>query len=95
MAFLLIIGIILVLALSTMWSGFILSILWGWFIVPIFGLPTLSVTAAIGVALTFGYFIRGLATAHVDKEKTGELIISAFTTSLIFLFIGWIVKSFM
>lgn len=95
MALLLIVGFILILIMSVMWSGYILSILWSWFMVPIFGLPELSVPAAIGVAIVFGYFTRGIKMSAESRKDWAETISTAFLTPLVFLFMGWIVKSFL
>ena len=95
MALLLFVGVFLTLILSVTWSGYILSILWSWFMVPIFGLPVLSVPAAIGVTIVFGYFIRGVSMATAKKDEFTETIVTAFLTPLVFLFMGWIVKSFL
>ena len=84
-----------VLVLSVMWSGYILSILWSWFMVPIFGLPELSVAAAIGVTIVFGYFIRSLSTSVAESKNYAQVASQAFFTPLVFLFMGWIVKSFL
>lgn len=39
----------------TILSGYVLSVLWGWFIVPTFGLPLLTIPVAIGVMLVVAY----------------------------------------
>lgn len=36
--------------ITTTWSGYVLTVLWGWFISPHFGLKELSIPLAIGVA---------------------------------------------
>lgn len=38
---------------SMVWSGWVLSVLWGWFVVPL-GLPPLALWAACGVRLVTG-----------------------------------------
>lgn len=54
-------------------NGWVLSILWGWFAVPTFGLPTLSIPAAVGTALTVG-FITQSVTAKRDEDETKNLV---------------------
>lgn len=48
-------GVLAVLAQSILWGGFwvglTLSVLWGWFAAPLFGLPELTVWQAYGLAL--------------------------------------------
>ncbi len=54
--------------------GITLSILWGWFAVPIFGLPPLSVTQAIAVSLVVGFLFHQNQpeTKAVDLEKATD-----------------------
>lgn len=60
---------VLVIGLSAVWSGFVLSILWSWFIAGTFGLPQLTINAAIGLYLVAGYLGQNLP----DKtERTPE-----------------------
>lgn len=42
---------ILLLPLSSIWYGFVLSIMWGWFVVPAFHVAGLSIVLAIGVSM--------------------------------------------
>lgn len=67
---------LLLLAGSSLWSGYVLSTLWGWFLVPIFDLPALSVPAAVGVALIVGYLTHQ-HKIESEKEKTTNEKISA------------------
>lgn len=50
----------------TIWEGFVISKLWLWFIVPVFALPVLSISTAIGIALVFSIL------THQHPRKTGE-----------------------
>ena len=38
---------------SVLFSGYALSILWGWFFGPVLGLPEIIIAGAIGIALLF------------------------------------------
>jgi high-affinity Fe2+/Pb2+ permease len=85
------IGIPLLLAASSIWRGFALSILWGWFIVPVFGLPALSIPFAIGLSLVVGFL-----TDHVD-DKDGDWSAAVYKAAIgpaVALLIGWIVTKF-
>lgn len=42
-------GVLAVIA-SMLLNGYAFSVLWGWFIVPVFGVPALSVMQAVGIA---------------------------------------------
>lgn len=83
-----------IVAIATIWGGYVLSIIWGWFMVPTFGLPLLSVTAAMGVALVIGYL------THAYKEPDSEThpwkrMFYVFMRPLVVLVFGWIVKQWM
>ena len=90
----------LLLFLSSIFNGYVLSVLWGWFVVPTFGVPKLSVTAAIGIALVVSYITdRKDSNEKEDKRPFGEILreglTEAIAKSLFVLFFGWIVHLFM
>jgi len=89
------------IVLSLFWAAFCgsfaLSTLWGWFVVPLFGLPALSMAYAYGVALVFRA-AAGMRQAQKSKRKIGQMIAESFLLPPIFagllLLAGWIAKSF-
>ena len=100
MKYLLLIPTIIALAIvSIILNGWVLSILWSWFIAPLFGLPLLSITTAIGMAIV----IRLLTYQYSDdmfknksmSELIGAVIGHSIFGPLLVLFIGWIVHCFM
>ena len=80
------------------WSGYTLSVLWGWFVTPAFGLPALTVAQAYGVAL----MVRACKGPNIPKDKPKE----SFGATLakvailppvwcgILLLVGWAAKQF-
>ncbi len=95
-----IIGISLLIALSSIFNGYTLSILWEWFIVPVFGLPQLSVAPAIGIALVIGYLTHQSNPDVEEKEReTSEKVARVIATSIVrplfVLLFGWVVHLFM
>ena len=99
MIFLALLGFPVLMALSSIFNGYALKVLWGWFIVPIFHLPFLNIPSAIGISLVVGYLTKQ-ADSYVDKDKSagvriGESFLRAFLQPAIALFIGWIVQKFM
>ena len=78
---------------AAMWHGFVGKTLWGWFVVPTFGLPTLALPVAIGLGLTLSFWVVNVNVQPRFKEIT-ELIALSATRPAIALFIGWIVKGF-
>lgn len=86
-------AIVLGLVWSAAWSGYTLSVLWGWFMVPAFGLPALSVAQAYGVALVVRV-AHGLKDAE-SKDRDGFgvalvklLVLPPFVAGLFLLFGG-------
>jgi hypothetical protein len=82
------------LVISTMFRGFILSVLWGWFMVPIFNLPVLAIAPAIGLSVIVTFL-----TASLPDEKSERSFSFAIGYSLVFsalsLLIGYVVTLFM
>lgn len=87
-------GIVLMLTLGVIWRGFVLSILWGWFMVGPLGVPALSIPAAIGITLIVAYLVTSKIQESADRG-----VVSMFTKgALIPLFalgLGWIVARFL
>lgn len=91
----LLVGVIVVTALM---SGWALSVLWGWFIVPVFELPQLTLIQAIGVGMVVSFLTRS-SWKKEEKKETSEAIIEAVVTAiglpLISVGFGWVVMWFM
>ena len=79
---------------AAIWGGYVLSILWGWFFVPVFGLPTLSVPQAIGISLIVGFLTYHYQYEEDDEEVLLKRIVGIFLVPLECLIIGWIVHLF-
>ena len=90
-----VLGAITAIALFAIYNAWVLSILWGWFIVPL-GVKSLSIAHAYGVTLVTGLF---LSTRGIKENKNQDDWISSLITWLILplaaLFLGWIAVGFM
>jgi hypothetical protein len=84
----------------TIYRGWALTVLWGWFIAPLFGLPPLTIPFGIGLSLVVGFL-----TAHYkgeelrdDEKEWWESALGALLHGLILptftLAVGWIVQMF-
>lgn len=61
---------IVIMVYGSILNGWALSKLWAWFMVTTFGLPSLSIPAAIGVAMVASYLTREIdETKKQDDEK--------------------------
>ncbi len=79
-------------------SAYVLTQLWEWFIVPAFGLPSMSFVAAFGIML-----ISGLLSVRIQKEESENaepsvyLLLQFFIpvlNPLLILVLGWLVHLF-
>ena len=80
------------LIVMTLVNGLVLRILWGWFAVPVFSLPPLSIPAAIGVHLMVAYLAEDSAT----KKEEGSTFLLAWTMKpVLALLVGYVVHLFL
>ena len=89
-------AMVVVMVAGVMWSGFVLSILWGWFFVPSLGVPALSVPSAIGIALVVSYMTHQYQKKNKTEidgwEAVAESMAHMALKPVFALAIGWIVK---
>lgn len=94
-------GIAVILAISTILSGWVLTILWAWFVVPL-GIAQIGIAHGIGICATGRLMIGSRAGSQSDADKTKDPI-ERLTQSigvllgypLILLLIGWLAQMFM
>ena len=89
------------LVLSLIWSGFVVTKLWKWFVVPTFDVKELSIPIAIGISLFLFFTTKAdlseLPTKHDDKttkEKLMQATINVIFKPTFILLFGWIVSLF-
>jgi hypothetical protein len=73
--------------------AFVLKTMWGWFMVPLFGLPSLGMVAAYGLALTvFAFLPRDLSidSEYRPKDAAEKLIRNTVVSPFVILGLGWI-----
>lgn len=91
-------AIIVAITLSAILNGYALSILWGWFIVPLFNLPTLNISYAIGLALTVSYLTKDFSAdsnpSETFNQKLARGCVVAVLKPTLALLGGWIVTLF-
>ena len=89
-------GAALALVPLALWYGFVLSILWSWFVVPL-GLHAITVPHAIGLTLIVSLMrpYRKPDDSKAGSNKFVEDFAAACLPSLLALGIGYVVKGFM
>lgn len=91
-------GMALFVVCSALLNGFALSVIWGWFMPGIFGLPELRLVEAIGVALIVSYLTHQYSdatTKHDGAEAMGYMIAHAVLKPLFAIGVAWCIKSFL
>ncbi len=69
--------------------GAVTSALWGWFVVPTFGAPPLSIPAAIGLRV-----LASLVRPPLERFDFDAFITRALLGPPMFLCVGWVVQLF-
>ena len=94
-----IVGVGFLMVFSSIFNGYALSVLWGWFVVPTFGAPALGVVPAIGVAMVVSYLTYQTHDCKKEETTFGETIAKGTMMVVLkpsfALFFGWIVHLFM
>ena len=84
---------------SLMLQGYVLSVMWGWFLVEPFGVPVLKVVPAIGLALLVSLLTARFREPKKDKQeemaRNFKIMLFGFIYPLIVFGTGWLVKLFM
>ena len=96
-AVLLFIWLLLVLIAGPIWGGYVLSVMWAWFVVPTFHAPQVSVAVAVGISLIVGMLTKQVTESQEKKDATAS-VVSSFTWSffypLLILGVGYVAHMF-
>jgi len=90
--------LLVLVPLGIIWSGFVLTNLWAWFIVPSFGVPALSIPAAVGLTIIASYLTHKSGIIEDGKGMTEKIITSTTHMALkpaLSLALGWVVAQWM
>jgi FtsH-binding integral membrane protein len=91
---------VIIIVLSTLMSGYVLSNLYGWIITPIYGLKPITIPQAIGISLISHFLLLGVTlNMKSDQDKNTSfmtmLVAKLFTVIVIYgitLLTGYIVS---
>jgi hypothetical protein len=89
-----VLGIVLFIILYTVLAvinGFVFSMLWGWFVAPVFGLKLLSIPESVGLMIII---TMPFAAVAKEADKTKLLLIS-FLNPVLILLTGYVVSLFL
>ncbi len=82
-----------------LWNSWVMTVLWGWFAVPQFGVRPLSMPVAYGILLLAGMMHPTPNTTKEQRERGSTervieiLVLGAFTSTLSLL-LGWLAHQF-
>lgn len=76
--------------------GFVLKTLWNWFVVPQFHLPSLGISAAIGISLILSLVVyrAEVPTDETVSERWTRLVGNEIFFTIMALLTGWITHHF-
>lgn len=78
---------------SSVYSGWILSIVWRWYVVPITGWPALSVASAVGVGCVASLLTYHAGSGKDDRSALEIFALGVFLRSMVLL-VAWIALQF-
>jgi len=84
--------ILALLPVAVVLRAYVLSMLWGWYVVGALGAPSLSLVQAYGLSLTVAVFVE--ASGHSNKGDSGDDMVETFiarwiVTPILILGMGW------
>lgn len=87
-------GVALLLILPLLYFGpWTMTVLWGWFVVPVFALPALGVAQALGLAFTISFMLSlDLKNTSQESVKPMTLVAKSYGRVLAALGLGWIIQ---
>lgn len=91
--FVLILTLIAIPAL--IWNGYVLKVLWSWFVVPAFSVRPLSLVTATGLVLIVHFLAYQPETAKTESKPAWMLLAMGFLGPAITLFVAWIIHHFL
>lgn len=90
-----VIGVLTTLVIGPIWHGYALSIVWGWFVAPTFGIARLSIPAAIGLSAIVGFLAKSDTDDKPTEEQWKAAALRTFVKPAVILLFCWIVRHWM
>ena len=83
--------VVAVMVPALLWAGWAVTILWGWFVVPTFGLAQISISQAAGLSLLVAAMRVKLA-APKDNTTLGMKLFAIIAGPPVTVGVGWVIK---
>lgn len=84
--------------LGLIWKGYVFSILWEWFVIPVFELPLLTLIQATSFVLLINFMKASIPILDYTKEGWSNMKTLLYKTSWVILFpalallVGWLIQ---
>lgn len=88
----LVVVLVLIIPIS-LWFAFAASILWGWFMVPIFNAPGLSMIQCWAIAITLSMFRPPIDITKTELESIGSAFAAVVLGPPLAIGLGWAIKN--
>lgn len=85
---------IIAIIVSTLLSGFIFMLMWGWFVVPTFNLQYLTLIQCIGLRFFLNQFSSNQLKQDFTFAELGEMFARELISGGLILLLGWIIHLF-
>jgi len=90
---------VLLMVFGSIYGGYALTILWKWFVVPIFHTPELSIPSAIGIALVVNYLTKHTSDCKKEEKSFSTRMVEGTVEVLLkpsfAILMGWVVQKYM
>lgn len=86
--------VFLAMSALTVWEGFVLKVLWAWFLLPL-GLPAIGMAHAVGISALVGLLAHQAPPDLNDDDRLHKVFQWAVCGPIAALALGWIAKQFM
>lgn len=90
-----ILGFVAMMVVASVLNGYVLTKLWGWFIVPTFHVPVLHLVPAMGLAMVVSYLTYQIDTSAQAEKASVTRWVGLILNPLVVLAIGWVLHKFM
>ncbi len=81
---------VIVLAVLYLLNGVALNLLWGWFMVPTFGLPAISLAQAVGLTIIINFLTHQYIPFEDDNERK-KFFAYEIATPVFAIVVGYII----
>lgn len=92
-----IILLVLMVPITALLNAWVLTLLWGWFLVP-FGLPSIGVAHAYGLSVLVTFLNYNAKRSYLDSQEDMDwfvFLVLSVVAPLLALLLGWVAQGFM